>query len=82
MEKYQAVARLSPALSVIAAGTEHFVLLVADMLERLLFMVAFGNCRRSAAFLIRTATSFLAFVILAAKRVIGYCFGLYPERWF
>ena len=49
MEKYQAVARLSPALSVIAAGTEHFVLLVADMLERLLFMVAFGNCRRSAA---------------------------------
>ena len=40
MEKYQAVARLSPALSVIAAGTEHFVLLVADMLERLLFMVA------------------------------------------
>ena len=35
-----------------------------------------------SAFLIRTATSFLAFVILAAKRVIGYCFGLYPERWF
>lgn len=35
-----------------------------------------------SAFLIRTATSFLAFVILAAKRMIGYCFGLYPERWF
>ena len=49
MEKYQAVARLSPASSIIAAATAHFVLLVGDMVERLLFMVAFGNCRRPAA---------------------------------
>lgn len=35
-----------------------------------------------SAFLVRAATSLLAFVVLAAKRGIGYCFGLYPERWF